>query len=378
MYHSVQRMPLPSMRVVPLVCATTLLITPASYAQAMPIDDTVKAVASNAVETVTSSPLATFGVGCAVGAVVGGLVVGLSGHRSKKRLKNEIEEVVAAAERAEAATRRAEALLAEHERIAKEAAGQKSAPAPVAAPAPVTAPEPVVIPTPEAAPVVEPAAAVTSEPAGNTPAKAKPNVPHVADQTNDLRSAVVKKEEMQGDKTGRIKRTRGRRFRSNLSESIPVIDRGEVRAAEGPVFVAPAHRYNRPLEPSVRAALINRRVPRFDESLYPDTTNEQQTDADMFETAMRAMEETISTQATNVDVQPTVVPDPAQDKPEFADASSYIEYLVHDEMERNRSESARRYSRAHLTMFEGTGDLGAAKKKLAYRPRHMQTVSKEA
>ena len=88
--------------------------------------------------------------------------------------------------------------------------------------------------------------------------------------------------------------------------------------------------------------------------------NDMLQDMDDFERAMQAIDERL-----------------AHESPQD-DTAAHVESLVQEEMERNKSESARRYSRSRLTVFEGTGDLNASKRINRQRPRHLAAVSKEA
>ena len=361
MQHFVDGKNMPK-RALPFVVCTTLIATPVSTAQAAPLDGVI--------DFATSSPLVTFGLGCAAGAVIGGLAVGLSGRSARRRLQDEIDEVVKTAELAEESARRAEALLAKHE--AKVSTAQSAKPrtqksAGVARQKPVTQ-----------------ATAVPEKGKAESKSETRARAHASAEVTNALsrerlsRSMRGNDASTDGDKgtTNRL----GRRGARKIVD-LPVIDRGAERDPNEPFVVAVAPR-RRQLNPMVRSSLIDRRVPRFDESLFPDTTSETNREADVFETAMRAMDATLSETSVLSHAAPEVqaTADLARNssKPDMADTSSYIDYLVKDELERNRNGAGRRFSRAHLTMFEGTGDLSAARKALQYRPRHMQRSSKEA
>ena len=170
-------------------------------------------------------------------------------------------------------------------------------------------------------------------------------------------------------------------------EKYPTIDRGKAREGDAPTFVSSSYFAKRPREtarrfnPEVRAAIINRRLPRFDESLYPDTTDIMAHDGDMFETAMRAMEDSLMHPETYFDHGPAFTPDYAQGTaPNGFDASAYVESIMQDELERSRSHHAQRFSHVHLTVYDGTGtgDLDSTHKHRQYRPRHLRAASREA
>ena len=357
MQHFVDGRNLPK-QALPFVVCTTLIATPISTAQAAPLDGVA--------EFATSSPLVTFGLGCAAGAIIGGLAVGLSGRSARRRLQEEIDEVVKTAERAEESARRAEALLA-----------QQQAKAPVTQNA-----QPQV--QRNATPVGQRPQAQASVAQNET--RAKTQTPAGAEVTNALSreklSQAARKNDMSAEDDKGTTHRLGRRGARKLVD-LPVIDRGAVRDADEPftVVVTPRSRH-RQLSPTVRASLIDRRIPHFDESLFPDTTSDLHQEGGVFETAMRAVDATLS-DSGNIshvvsEVQATSDLARKSTRPDMADTSSYIDYLVKDELERNRSGAGRRFSRAHLTMFEGTGDLSAARKAMQYRPRHMQRSSKEA
>ena len=371
MQHLVEQKAL-SKHAVSLIVCTAMVAAPASQAYAAPLDGVT--------EFATSSPLVTFGLGCAAGAVIGGLAVGLSGKRARNRLQDEIDEVVEAAERAEESARRAEALLAEYEAAqSKQPTSELNRVTSTTASARMASKSPNVASNAVNAPSIQAPAATAQS---TSKAEAKP-----AGDADSFATNVLSKDELKQrngaavrDKSQETGRHRGLRGATGRLMNLPVIDRGAPRSASESPFVAARPR-PRQLDPIVRANLIDRRVPRFDESLFPDTTNELHQDVDVFETAMRAMDATLSETEVQDQVRSQVTADlarPRDNQPDISDTSSYVEYLVKDELERNRNGAGRRFSRAHLTMFEGTGDLGAARKALQYRPRHMQKATKEA
>lgn len=356
-----------------------LVCVPAATAQANPLDEVRHAV--------TSSPMA-FGLGCAAGAVLGGLTVGLVSSRSKKRARQELEDAVRAAERAEMAAQRAEHMLREQQaamhRLEKDKRQEHAVtrkpqrtsvevtPAPRHARATIAQTLPTID---EEQPATTVQTVVVSTKASDTGHKHETTRVTDKDVTAPLRARVT------GEGVRSLLRQRLGAEAFDM-DGVPVIGRGETRPASTSTFVVP--RRPRNFDPQKRADFINKRVPRFDESLFPDTMSEAQGEMDVFETAMQAMDQTLSFEAMEEQVSIPASPTPQmgfshpQGHPEVVDASSYIDYLVHDEMERNRTGSARRFSRAHLTMIEGTADLGAAKRSATYTPRHFAPASKEA
>lgn len=360
MYHLDQHRALYT-RAVPILIASSIVTVPATQAYAMPAESAVGFVA------VSSWP--SFGIGCAVGAILGGLTMGLVGRSSRRHLKEELDEVMRIAERAEESARRAEELLDEKAREALY--GTQTGELSVTGAIDRTA-----IPSIEAKDVVSDEAHVEQ-----------------VFETKVLvgRGADLQKQQERDEQPTGVRARLQERLGSNVFNEMPVIDRGQVRETPAPVF---AHKepVQRQFDPAARAQVIDRRIPRFDESLFPDPELDMGHETDMFETAMKAMEDSLS--ATNplqdeasVEDQSTHDLESSHSLPEMTDTESYIDYLIQDELERNRSGSARRYSRAHLTMFEGTGDLSAARRTgdlsaarriATYRPRHMQASSKEA
>lgn len=340
---------------------TALLTVPAAQAFAMPAD--------SAAQATSAISWSSFGIGCAVGAAAGGIVVGLVGNASRRSLREELEEVTRIAERAEESARRAEMLLDERSRDSLYGVAEEPSVTGV-----LERPKRVVVPRVSEQHEADSAAEAhaTSE---ATEASVTQETPAVRATHKSGRGVRAVLQERLGSTAG-------------LGEMPVVIARGTVREEPAPVFAAPAAPVvRREFDPAARALVIDRRIPRFDESLYPDPALDMGHEVDVFETAMQAMEDSLNAEAAEraeqaiaeqaIAEQPTQGFEPVQAEPDIADAESYIDYLIQDEMERNRSGSARRYSRAHLTMFEGTGDLSAAR-RATHRPRHMQAASKEA
>lgn len=353
MHQNAQRRVFSSSTIPLLVCGATICV-PLRSAYASPLDGIMDAAAS---------PVVSFGLGCATGAIVAGLVVGLVGKRSRRSLKSELNEVIAIAERAEKAARRAETLLAERERSTRSVSPAR--PTHAAQQANVN---PVDVVPGFASEGREDSASHVSQTA--MPAS-------VEAQTLTGKQHVTPNETSQTPSGKGVRSILQDRIGTNVFGDMPVISRGEVRAEEPSLF-SHGPRPRRQFDPAARAAIIDRRIAHFDESLFPDTASEQQAEDDMFEKAMRAMEDSLSVTTATIDEQPTQDLGKPQGRPDVTDPEAYIEYLIQDEMERNRSGQARRYSRAHLTMFEGTGDLSAARRASAYHPRHMREASKEA
>ena len=345
MYHLAQHHALPS-RLIPSLVIVSSIAVPTSPAYAVTLDE---------VPVLGIPGVPTFALGFAAGAIMGGLAVGLMNRSSKRQLREEIDEVMRVAERAEDAARRAEARLEDQ---ARENARRQ-----------VEEQSTGVLDRAPSAPVSEAVVAYEAKSLVNKPSKEKEEQRRAERRNKGVQTLLQE------------------RLGSNVFNEMPVISRGAERAATEPIFI----RTPRPklaLEPSVRAAVIDRRIPHFDESLYPDTTADLHHNTDMFETAMRAMEDSLSAVPVPAEAAPAQADQPTADLERIvapsasvatpSDASSHIDDLIQDEMERNRSGSARRYSRAHLTMIDGTGDLNAVHKSSQYRPRHMQVASKEA
>ena len=144
-----------------------------------------------------------------------------------------------------------------------------------------------------------------------------------------------------------------------------------------PAFLG--QRRARQYDPIVRASLIDQRVPRFDESLFPDTVTHVHEELDVFETAMRAMEDTLQhTAVLGIEDEEDILYLSPEERPEIVDAAAYVDYLVQDELEKTLSGETLSTTQSHLSLFEGTGDLNISKNLGKRTPRHMRVVSKEA
>lgn len=357
------------------------------------------------VDTVSRNPTYSFAAGCAAGAIVGSLIVSIANYRTKHELYEELEEVAASAQRAEVAARHAEERLKRyrsHQRMnqnrasyaaQREAAARRSAPQhaaqPVAQHAPQPAPRRVAHPAPQPVvpqPVVQQPAPVPQPVAPQPVAQPAPAPAPAPAQTAPVANA----------QTGKLPRRNVRdtlfaRLRSDaLEDDMPVINRGAVMAqpvsleqsfpglghtnsVSSPMPVGATN----DLHTLTRSSIINRRVPRFDESLFPETAPQPVAGAqqvDDFERAMRAMDEAMAHEqasAQQASVQQTTA------QPASSQMSEHLERMVREEMELSKNGSSRSYSRPHLTVFEGTGDLGGAK-SAARGPRHMSAVAREA
>ena len=142
-----------------------------------------------------------------------------------------------------------------------------------------------------------------------------------------------------------------------------VIERASTLPDTAPRVYAPQPRAQRNFDPVLRARAIDRRVPRFDESLFPDLTAEHERMEDPFATAMRAMDSRMP--APVVANVPTISPQDAE----------HVDALVREELEINRSGAGRRFSRSKLTMIDG-GESAARTRGRG--GRHFAPVSREA
>ena len=106
---------------------------------------------------------------------------------------------------------------------------------------------------------------------------------------------------------------------------------------------------DRVFDPEARANLIDKRIPRFDESLFPDLTADvgQAAQADPFAQALAAMDQRMPKQV-------------AQPAAPVADATAeHVDQLVREEFENNRKGEPRRYSRSKLRMVDEPIDTDA-------------------
>ena len=139
------------------------------------------------------------------------------------------------------------------------------------------------------------------------------------------------------------------------------------RAMPSPLEASHTSAVMRRLDGRTRVALIDRRVPRFDDALYPSTGTPDQGE-DSFLSALAAMEASMPL--------PRTMPQGE------AASDSHVDQLVQEEIERNRKASGKRFSRSKLKVFEGTGDLSAARRasQASGKPkaRHLAAVPKDA
>ena len=165
---------------------------------------------------------------------------------------------------------------------------------------------------------------------------------------------------------------------------------------------APTMRY---FDPKKRAAAIDRRIPRLDESLYPDMSAVSSHDHDPFATAMRAMDRAMGPQQPAsyaagdaarrgaAPYQPHQPHQPYQDgsglgasrdlgttrsdliaaaTPMISSADeAHVDQLVAEEFALNRSGAPRRFSRSKLTMIDGGEQAGTPRRG----GRHFANVS---
>lgn len=393
-----------SSRMAPALVAASFIALPPTQALANPLDDAAEYVA-----TMPSS--SAFGLGCAIGAVVGGLVIALVGARSRHRLRGEVDELVDLLERAEEATQRAERMAsARINAQARQAARATSSTTPHSSTSEAHEPTPVssadsthesVVGTPMhetsrtavRKPATTESVSTASESGRQTvhAAANKSTAKAPIEQAQDDLGLTVPIEELNALNTSRktasgskeqkqpkkLHETLLDQLNDTAGFNMPVINRGQAVEDAEPFYASSSRGYQ--VNPAVRARIIEKRIPRFDESLFPDIESERHTGVDIFETAMRAMEDSLSAvhvPTTEVETKQEFEFVPPKDHPEISDPKSYIEYLVQDEMERSRSASARRYS--HLTMIEGTADLSDSRAVRPRRARHMRVTSKEA
>lgn len=346
------------------------------------------------IQQVMSSPTTMFGIGCAAGAVTAGLIVGLVNARAKRELNMDLEEAERSLHRAryslfyaeqslKTTQKRLEVLerkvMAQQQQLQQQQQQRQVAPtAQVAATS--TSAEPgqqsatrenvtskrSSIPLAQRIPRIDlddrvpyayaqqyvqrASSGVASSAVSDT--APMPTVPKPAEQS----TPPVREASQEPTKT-----------------ASQVTPQAVAQPSQGTQATT--------LSSAARAALINSRVPRFDESLYPDIAPQvQAVDEDVFQMAMDAMEGNIATErqesAADVAVQTSAYPTNRQEP--MLSEEAYVEQLVREEMDKNRQGAGRRFSRAHLTVFEGTGDLSAARKAARRSPKHLQPVSREA
>ena len=154
-----------------------------------------------------------------------------------------------------------------------------------------------------------------------------------------------------------------------------------------------------------RADQIRCRIPEVDLGIYPEHRNTACVDntEDLWNQAMTAMEARDTEPATaagtpsdELDPSTLHAPDtptavlpfrPVAGHPEVVDKSSYVDYLLRQEIENNGSDAVKRSSRDYLRVLEG-GSMSSAptlfniaraeQAKSNYVPKHMAGVAKDA
>ncbi len=385
--------------------------------------------------TVYHAPWGMFGVGCAVGAIVGGLVFGITGASARHRLYEELEDMSAEAQRArnsaevyrtryeslseqrkreyvptsvvqQQAQMRMAAQFQAQQQAQAQARAQAQAQARARAQAQAQAQAQPQQSQPRGATTATQASmhdsqAITgvlprmsqNETRDTSRMQAQPQPVAQQPQPVVRQSQATNQMSAQAKPKGSVRDTLRHRLGSNAFD-MPVIDRGQVvnrtvsmderfpglsHAQTGPMRAqtgaqtragsAPTHTSASQTAPMprrsaastiTRSSIINKRVPTLDASLFPDTTQLTHSNADSFETALKAMDDTLGTS----DVR--------------SRASDHVDRLVQEELERNKRESARRYSRSRLTVIEGSSDTFAQRRTAAYRAQHLPSISREA
>lgn len=132
------------------------------------------------------------------------------------------------------------------------------------------------------------------------------------------------------------------------------------------------------LDRTRRAAAIADRLSSVDMSLYPEERpSSTEAEVDMFEQALRAMDEqdaavSVTTsresEANRVPLTGEIKTGAVVSSASLAQSQSeheveeHVDYLVRDELERNRARHNQRTAHSILTVFDGTGDLSDARR----------------
>lgn len=373
------------------------------------------------ISTVTTSPWGMFGVGCAAGAIVGGLVFGIAGSSAKHRLYEEIEEISAEAQRAQNSAElyrtRYESLSAQLKRsyvptatVQQRAAEQRQAAA---------AQQRYAYARPTYAQPTATGSVSSQATTGSLPRQPQHQAP--AQDTSQLRGRASASAARTQDKpSASVRDTLRRRLSSDSLNDTFTIDRGQAvkrpvtmderfpglsgtqggvgragmvgsvpgATATGASTTASLTATNR--LGITRASIISKRVPSIDASLYPDNTQISYAQTDMFEAALSAMDENLRREqetqrrAAAMASQRRVADAASQQR-----AAAHVEDLVREEMERNRRAAEGDLS-SRFTVYDGTGDLGAARGRAAEqtvttrqaaskrKAQHLSPMTKEA
>ncbi|MDO4538309.1 MAG: hypothetical protein Q4B54_09130 [Coriobacteriales bacterium] len=332
----------------------------------------------------SAQPLVTFGVGCATGAVVGGLVAVLVGRGRRRSLERRILDLEIMVQQQGYPDILSESHMESTMDLAQDKASSKrSQAAPVA---PVQQEQQVQ----QAQLVDEQEQQAQAEQAQTQEAHAEPQQEQAQPQQEQAEAEQEQKptqaaqeapeqaqaaaaESHKGEHS--VSKVLFSRLSSGAFDGVPVITRGAQRE---PDLESTAKRVAmRRMNPIERAKVIDKRIPRFDESMFPESPVVEEPAADEFEQAMNAMENSMVQEMEVQQSEPDFEFTQPEGHPEIDNAAAYVDYLVNDEMEINRSYRARRFSRSHLTVIEGTGDLSKARQR-THVARHLASVSKEA
>ncbi len=378
------------------------------------------------ISNVTSSPWGMFGVGCAAGAIVGGLVFGIAGSSAKHRLYEEIEEISAEAQRAQNSAElyrtRYESLSAQVKRsyvptatVQQRAAEQRQAAA---------AQQRYAYARPTYAQPAATGSVSSQATTGSLPRQPRHQAP--AQDTSQLQGRASAPAARTQDKpSASVRDTLRRRLSSDSLNDTFTIDRGQavkrpvtmderfpglsstqggvgragmvgsVPGATAAGATATAASTTASLTATnrlgiTRASIISKRVPSIDASLYPDNMQVSYAQTDMFEAALSAMDENLRREqetqrrAAAMASQRRVADAASQQR-----AAAHVEDLVREEMERNRRAAEGDLS-SRFTVYDGTGDLGAARGRAAEqtvttrqaaserKAQHLPPMTKEA
>lgn len=396
-------------RSVSALIAGGVVLVPTSLAYAETLDDLVG--------TVTSSTELTFGTGAAAGAVAAGLLGVIVHARSKRRYKKQVEGLqndLASARESQAAAEARLKELGEDVETFGQGADEDNLYTDVSADAESVGdstsddmssmPTEVLQAITEQDETPEQAASDSGEdeaPQTEDEPFATESTSHVAVEVTDAveaeASAVVEEEPRAEEETSAedaihdaedpasVSFASHKTVRAILEERLTPdalnegIGRYGVASSRAGIPAFLGHRRTRQYDPVVRASLIDQRVPRFDESLFPDVVTHVHDEVDVFETAMRAMEDTLQhTAVLGIEEEDPSVYEQSESNNDSLDVAAYVEYLLQDELEKTMSGEPLTTNHPHLTMFEGTGDLNASKDLGKHSPDHMRMANSES
>ncbi len=266
--------------------------------------------------------------------------------------------------------------------------------------------------------------AETPAPEAEAPAPAKKSPAHIATDYSDIAENYVNRKsarERMAKRSMGVAGVLATRLGANPFEGLPIIERADgtvgdvgtswwqrafsssirriedipeetakAEAESMPSQATSALHFEKDVEESRRADYISKKVAEVNVGVYPEhRTVEELEREDVWEQALKAMDERLTSQASPVfrdaigTIETIDEPDGLEgstgfipfrmhaNHPEVVDMNSYVDYLIDDEFSQNPSPIARRTSRDYLTVIQGGGHKAQAEvEDKPYKPKH--------